>query len=279
MTPSAAARHRKPTADVDAIKTYSMAERMARTEFCIHDERRVTRLSHPHRHEYFQVHVHISGHTKHYIGATAHTLGPGSISFVSPFRVHRTERSVNSKFFIVNFHQAFLRPELRVDPLDLEDVPIECAPELSPFLYQEFMDFTLHGRDFDAARSACETMAEEDGRGGFCSTVLIRAQLLSLIGTVCSRYEDGLLQLARDQAQRTSRRDALTRIVRYVREHLAGRVTLAEAAAAAHLSPNYVMRLLKKETGKTFTDLVTARRMEKARELLRHTSLRIGDVA
>ena len=52
-----------------------------------------------------------------------------------------------------------------------------------------------------------------------------------------------------------------------------------DAAAAADLSPNYLAHLIKKETGKTFVDLVTERRMEKACELLTHTTLRINEVA
>jgi AraC-like DNA-binding protein len=56
-------------------------------------------------------------------------------------------------------------------------------------------------------------------------------------------------------------------------------MSLADAAAAADLSPNYLAHLIKKETGRTFTDLVTERRMERAQELLAHTSLRIGEVA
>ena len=68
-------------------------------------------------------------------------------------------------------------------------------------------------------------------------------------------------------------------MIRHVRENLARRLSLTEAAVAADLSPNYLAHLIKKETGRTFTDLVTERRMEKAQELLAHTSLRIGEVA
>jgi AraC-like DNA-binding protein len=85
--------------------------------------------------------------------------------------------------------------------------------------------------------------------------------------------------MAAKQAQRTSRRDALARVMRHVREHIAQRIQLADVAAAADLSPNYLAHLIKKETGKTFVDLVTERRMEKACELLSHTTLRIGEVA
>jgi AraC-like DNA-binding protein len=37
--------------------------------------------------------------------------------------------------------------------------------------------------------------------------------------------------------------------------------------------------LLKKETGKSFTELVTERRMERAQDLLTNTAMRIADVA
>ncbi|HEY9445679.1 MAG TPA: helix-turn-helix transcriptional regulator, partial [Burkholderiales bacterium] len=51
------------------------------------------------------------------------------------------------------------------------------------------------------------------------------------------------------------------------------------AAAAAGLSPHYLAHLVKKETGKTFVELVTERRMERACELLSHTGMKIAEVA
>jgi AraC-like DNA-binding protein len=88
-----------------------------------------------------------------------------------------------------------------------------------------------------------------------------------------------LLELADRQAQHVSRRDALARVSRYIRENLTRRITLTDAAAAAVLSPNYLAHLLKKDTGKTLTELVTERRMERARELLAHTALRVAEIA
>jgi AraC-like DNA-binding protein len=71
----------------------------------------------------------------------------------------------------------------------------------------------------------------------------------------------------------------LLRVARYIRDNLSRELSLTEAAAAAFLSPNYLAHLLKNEVGKTFTDLVTERRMERAQELLANTSMRIADVA
>ena len=53
----------------------------------------------------------------------------------------------------------------------------------------------------------------------------------------------------------------------------------ADAAEAASLSPNYLTHLIKKETGKTFTELLTERRLALAQELLLATGERIGEIA
>lgn len=261
------------------IKTYSLTERAMGQDFGIHDERSVTRIGEAHRHEYFQIQLNLDGSTQHHIGATVRPFEPGSLSFVLPYRVHRVPHPAGSRFYVLSFNQRMLRPELDVDPLDLEDVALERAPELAPFRFQEFMDFRLAGAELAFAEQACLRMAEENANRRFCSMEIIRAHLLLLIGTVCRRYERALIELAASQAQRRSRRDALSRVIRHVRENLAQRITLSDAAAAADLSPNYLAHLLKKETGKTFTDLVTERRMEKAQELLAHTTLRISEVA
>ena len=261
------------------IRTYSLSERAASTDFSIHDERATARIGQSHRHEYFQLQLSLAGRARSHIGASVHDIAPGSLTCVAPFRVHRVERAAGSRFHVINFSLRFLRPELDVDPLDLEDVPLERVPELAPFLYQEFLDFRLQGAELAAVEAACRKMAEENARRRFCSLEIIRGHLLLVLGIVCRCHERDLLGLAASKAQRRSRRDALARVMRHVREHLAQRLTLAGAAAAADLSPNYLAHLIKKETGKTFVDLVTERRMEKAQELLKHTSLRISEVA
>jgi AraC-like DNA-binding protein len=262
-----------------SIRTYSLAERAMGPDFGIHDEKRVTRIEQAHRHEYFQIQVNLSGRTLQHIGARSRPLVPGSLSFVLPYRVHRVPHPPGSRFFVINFRPRFLRPDLDVDALDLEDVPLARAPELAPFLFQEFMDFRLGGRDLGLARAACIRMAGEHARRRLCSTEIIRGELLLLLALVCRRHESAILRLAAAQAQRKGRRDALSRVIRHIRGNLARRLSLAGAAAAADLSPNYLAHLIKKETGRTFVDLVTERRMERAQELLAHTTLRIAEVA
>jgi AraC-like DNA-binding protein len=256
-----------------------MAERASHLEFDIRDQAARAPLTRPHRHEYFQILITLDGSGQQTIGGSVRPVQPGTLTFVLPYRVHLVPLPEGSRFVVINFSQRFLRPDLDVDPLDLEDVPVSRVPELAPFLYQEHLDFVLSGTDWDEAQAMLRQMCHENAERRFGSLEILRGMLLQLIGLTCRRYETELLRLASEKTRSASRREALLRVSRYIRENLGRDLNLTEAAATAFLSPNYLAHLLKNEVGKTFTDLVTERRMERAQELLANTPMRIAEVA
>ena len=261
------------------IKTYGMSERADHLDFDIRSQLVRPPLVRPHRHEYFQIQINLQGDTEQNVAGTVRPFRRGYLSFILPYRVHVIPHPDGSRYVIINMAQQFLRPGLDVDPLDLEDVPLSRAPELAPFLFQEYADFYFSDEEFPEVEMLLEKMMFENSKRRFGSVEMIRGLMLQLIGMTCRKFEAELLRLSAGQAQQGSRLASLQRAVRYIREHLAGEITLADAAAAAFLSPNYLAHLLKKETGKTFTDLVTERRLEFAQELLSHSSQRIASVA
>lgn len=261
------------------IKTYGMSERAKHLDFDIRSQSVRPPLVHAHRHEYFQIQISLQGDTEQNVAGTVRPFRRGSLSFILPYRVHLIPHPEGSCYVIINMAQQFLRPGLDVDPLDLEDVPLSRAPELAPFLFQEHTDFHFDENAFPEVEALLEKLASENAHRGFGSVEILRGLMLQLIGLTCRKFEADLLRLSASQAQQGSRHASLQRAVRYIREHLAEKITLADAAAAAFLSPNYLAHLLKKETGKTFTDLVTERRLEFAQELLAHSSQRIASVA
>lgn len=263
----------------DGIHTYSMRERAQHLDFDIRREDGREPLAAAHRHEYCQIQINLAGPTEQTIGAVTRPFEPGMLSFVLPYRMHCVPHPPGSRYYIISFGPRFLRSDLDVDPLDLEDVPIARAPELAPFLLQEATDFQLDGDDRATMFELCEKMRRENAARGFYSLEMIRAHLLLLIGLVCRKYAGWIDSQASQQASRQGRRAAMSRVVRHVREHLAEKLTLDSAADAACLSPNYLAHLIKKETGRTFVEIVTERRMERAQELLRNTRLRVSEVA
>ncbi|MCM2416155.1 helix-turn-helix transcriptional regulator [Streptomyces sp. RKAG290] len=67
--------------------------------------------------------------------------------------------------------------------------------------------------------------------------------------------------------------------VAHIEAHLAGPLTVPEVAAAAGISHNHLIRLFRAETGGTVVAYIRRRRMERARHLLRESTLSIPAVA
>jgi AraC-like DNA-binding protein len=265
-------------ADIDPIGNYTMAGRSCHADFGIRSEATALPNPVPHRHEYFQIHVNLTGVTRHLLGGVTRPIGPGTISFVQPYLVHFIPTVPASRYYLINADTRFLFPGNHLDPLDLDARAALDAPELAPFQAQELLDFVMEGDDLREIARLCEEMASRDAARGFASTTLIRAALLRLIGLAADRYGTEIRALAGSGEPRTARRRSLSNLIKYLRSHLDRPISLQDAAAAVHLSPTHLAHVIKNETGRTFLDLLSERRMERARELLAHSSLPLADV-
>lgn len=63
----------------------------------------------------------------------------------------------------------------------------------------------------------------------------------------------------------------ILRAVEYISEHLHSRVLIEETAEALHITPSYLSRLFKSETGMTYSEYVNRRKIEEATGLLRYS--------
>ena len=89
-----------------------------------------------------------------------------------------------------------------------------------------------------------------------------------------------LALLASDRAGApASRTDAIQQAQQYLREHLATRISVAELAALAQLSPSHFAALFRRATGTGILQYQTRLRMSRARELLDTTDQAIAEIA
>lgn len=262
-----------------SIHTYDMRERADYPDFDIRFQNVRNELAQPHRHGYFQIQFGIEGASTQLIGGATRPFGPGYLSFVFPYRMHVIPHPAESAYCIINFQHEFLWPNPNIDPLDLESLPISRYPELAPFLFQEYIDFHFQPEDFARIRSWLDEMQALNRQRRFGAMSVVKGLLQQIIGLTCLRHETELLRQSMQKDGKTSQHDALQRVVAYVRENLERELSLTEAASAAHLSPNYLAHLLKKETGRTFTDMVTERRLERAKELLCTSRRQVREIA
>ncbi|HKS13843.1 MAG TPA: AraC family transcriptional regulator [Pseudomonas sp.] len=262
------------------VPTYVMQQRSELMDFYIRDQRGRAAETTPHRHEYFQIQVNLGGDTVQHIGNVQRPFTRRTLAFILPHRVHVIPHPAHSDFVVINFSQTFLLPHLQCDPMDLEEVSILQAPELSPFRFQEHLDFCLDEADFQPLCQLLEQMRVLDANRQFGSREILKGLLLQLIGRVCTLYAEPLRQLADGNAAQLSRRDALGRMSDYLRRNINDPdLCLHKVAAATYLSPTYLTHWLRKEIGKTFSELVLERRMHAARNYLLNGSRPVGEVA
>ncbi|GGJ60729.1 response regulator transcription factor [Virgibacillus salexigens] len=79
------------------------------------------------------------------------------------------------------------------------------------------------------------------------------------------------------QAQKNS--NYVEQSIYYIEEHLGQSLSLQEVAGYISIHPNYLSELIRKKTGKSYVELVTTLRVQKAVDFLLYTSLTVKEIA
>lgn len=98
----------------------------------------------------------------------------------------------------------------------------------------------------------------------------LQQRLVDYMFALFERYRESM-----DNRQNPS----ITRAKEYVMRHYSETITLDDVAKAACLSSSYFSTLFKTETGVGFTDYIQQVRIDKAKSLLKETSMRVQDIA
>ena len=133
----------------------------------------------------------------------------------------------------------------------------------------EFIHFKLE--DQCTARALFEMMAVEYANRREDTQDVLKPLALALLMQVARQYAD-------DERADAAPVGMAELMVRYLGEHV-DTVTLSALAARFSYHPNYVSTLLRKETGKTFSELLLEQRMDRAAILLKGTDLSVAEVA
>lgn len=261
------------------IHTYSMVERSERLDFEIRDQSLRSPISKPHRHEHFQIIANQAGAAPHLLGGRRIESVQGSIIFVLPYRVHLAMVEPGTRYQLINFSSKFLRPDFALSPLDMEEASIVQYPELTPFIYQGWFDFVFDEPEFSYIETLLQRLHDAHINRKLGSLDRARGALLELIGMTTEKFAPQLHSLAEQRVYLQDHTDALRRVFKFIDENLHLDIGLNSVAEAAYLSPNYLSQLLKKHTGLAFVEWLTGRRMERAQNLLAHTTDRVGAIA
>lgn len=79
--------------------------------------------------------------------------------------------------------------------------------------------------------------------------------------------------------QKARHSDLIYRTIQFLQSNYARKITLDEAAEYVHISPTYLSRVFKRETGSSMVDFLNRIRIEKSKELLMNDKIRLIEVA
>lgn len=82
-----------------------------------------------------------------------------------------------------------------------------------------------------------------------------------------------------EELQRNKNKLDIDRITRYIDENYCKGITLEETASRFYVSKEYLSKLFKQRIGESFSEYVTSKRMEKAKELICDLKLPLKDVS
>lgn len=133
---------------------------------------------------------------------------------------------------------------------------------------EEFIHLRFENEDI--VRTLLEMMVVEYAFPQPDTQAVLQPLVLALMMQVARQYR-GLRTLSDDEP-------LASRIVRYIGER-SGSVTLREIADRFSYHPNYISTLLRREVGKSFSQILLEQRMERALSLLWGTKLPIEEIA
>ena len=219
-----------------------------------------------HAHQYFEVECLLRGCCYHVVEGHEFPMRRGDVMIVPPGAMHnlRTEHdsiALNIKIRKSTFHRVFTSVLEKGTPLAAYFwKSLESGAEQPPVAFHcgsdplaEELLVHLYGQQLEQ-KPYCEPIIESLTQAFLC--YLMQSADPDILAAGGSRMDE---------------------IKKYIALHWRG-LTLEELAKAQHLSPAYLSRYIRAQSGKTFTRLIEEARMAEARRLLEESDLKVDRV-
>lgn len=209
-----------------------------------------------HWHDFYELSLVLAGEAEHVVNGQPRTIGPGSAFLLSPADFHAIRPTGDEPLTCYN---------TVIDPGVMErQLSALGSPSVDGFPWQTD-DFRAAEPDFRRLQAEFEGPRLGSAR----MTEALVACLVVELGRRC-RVD---LDPGRSPAE-----EDLRGAVLYVDRHFREPISLAGAAARAHLSPNYFSERFRRYTGQPFQVYLQERRLRFARSLLASTGLSVTEV-
>lgn len=127
-------------------------------------------------------------------------------------------------------------------------------------------------------KALLDEISEEDWGGQAGNRLMIKADILKILTLLVRYYERANSRIEFFAGKKDSVR-RIEQAFTFIKKNYGKKITLEETAATVCMSPNYFSGYFKKTAGCSFQEYLTKIRMEKAKEMLHHSSDGILEIA
>lgn len=233
-----------------------------------------------HGHAAYEIYYLAEGRRRYFIRDRTYQIETGTLVFIDRFELHRTldDGVAEHERILIQFTEQWL------DRLTPEERHWVCLPFAGG---GGVLRLSMRERGYaeDLLRRMAKEWLERADGYELCLRALF-VQLFIYVGRLLSERRE------QEDAGQPSAHPRIAEVARYVAERCAAptaqkcdegedgkAVTLAAVARRFGLSPYYLSRAFRRETGFTFTEYVSAVRLKEAQRLLRETDARVVDIA
>lgn len=212
-----------------------------------------------HWHEFYEIEYVIDGYAKQIINGKEYSVGPGSVTLLSPvdFHSYREIDPANPLRVInVKFQDLFLPQTVR------NDIYMQKRPKITHMSDNRFSILM-------------ETIYEEFVHNDYSRDMV----MMHMITYICILIMRKVLSVEDLEKSDEMAHSPIQEAVLYVRTHFRDNISAEAVAKTVHLSPNYFSEYFKKQTGEKFSLFVLRLRVDFAANLLKITDLSVKEIA
>ena len=212
-----------------------------------------------HWHEFYEIEYVIDGYAKQIINGKEYSVGPGSVTLLSPvdFHSYREIDPANPLRVInVKFQDLFLPQTVR------NDIYMQKRPKITHMSDNRFSILM-------------ETIYEEFVHNDYSRDMV----MMHMITYICILIMRQVLSVEDLEKSDEMAHSPIQEAVLYVRTHFRDNISAEAVAKTVHLSPNYFSEYFKKQTGEKFSLFVLRLRVDFAANLLKITDLSVKEIA
>ena len=173
-----------------------------------------------------------------------------------------------------------------MDGLEMTELFLQSNPQCGVIFlsgYREFayakkalmlgaFDYLLKPTNPEEILACCKRAAEEINASNL--------QNASIVEMKCRIKELEIKnEIEQERPDQNGGKVKLSRILEYIDKHYCTELSLQDLSVEFHFNPIYINRIIKKETGYTFLEILNNKRMSKASEYLKKPDINISEVA